>query len=543
MITAIEIENFKGIGERQRIEFAAITLLFGANSAGKSTIAHALHYLLAVLESGNGDVDEIISTNGELRLGGFENLVYKHDDNRRISIRADFLQHSKDQFELSIPDIKLLTDLDFDDTIFSETTTVGIEIEVGKYFEDPYYRERPDFPIIINFRLFVDNELFLETEATNLLYDEDKLGRFANLCKLNIDHPSLRKIDERTVLSLLCERANLEVDNYDWENGDAAFEIDSSLGALPTSRSVKRSVYSDKDLDDDDRRFFLCSNIQYFVKKIAADAIDHSVDLLRKTCHVGPVRDIPVRGTRTSIRSNRRSWYRGHLAWQLLTDVVQMLDIMEEIREEDRRWYELNLQNIIGSPYTVLRVGCWYSNEGDWHRGTLNAPEQFDVELRVKDIRTGAILSLPDVGAGIAQIVPVLIATRLLTLPIVFIEQPELHIHPAQQARFGDVLAAQTSKWQRWYTPRNDKQSDRRTIIVETHSELLLLRLLKRIGETFREESRNDVPRLNMADVSVLFVEAKADGTTFTPFPLSSTGNFIGAWPEGFFDEREKELL
>lgn len=36
MITAIEIENFKGFGERQRIELAPITLLFGANSAGKS---------------------------------------------------------------------------------------------------------------------------------------------------------------------------------------------------------------------------------------------------------------------------------------------------------------------------------------------------------------------------------------------------------------------------------------------------------------------------------------------------------------------------
>ncbi len=42
MITAITIENFKGIRDRMRIEFGPITLLFGPNSAGKSTLLHAL---------------------------------------------------------------------------------------------------------------------------------------------------------------------------------------------------------------------------------------------------------------------------------------------------------------------------------------------------------------------------------------------------------------------------------------------------------------------------------------------------------------------
>ncbi len=70
MITAIEIENFKGISGRQRIEFAPLTLIFGANSSGKRTTVHALHYLLAILESGNSDIDEIPSTDNELRLGG-----------------------------------------------------------------------------------------------------------------------------------------------------------------------------------------------------------------------------------------------------------------------------------------------------------------------------------------------------------------------------------------------------------------------------------------------------------------------------------------
>lgn len=38
VLTSLDIENSKGIGARQRIEFAPLTLLFGANSAGKSSI-------------------------------------------------------------------------------------------------------------------------------------------------------------------------------------------------------------------------------------------------------------------------------------------------------------------------------------------------------------------------------------------------------------------------------------------------------------------------------------------------------------------------
>ncbi len=57
MITGITIENFKGIGDRVDLDLRPITLLFGANSAGKSTILHALHYLHEVFARQNLDAD------------------------------------------------------------------------------------------------------------------------------------------------------------------------------------------------------------------------------------------------------------------------------------------------------------------------------------------------------------------------------------------------------------------------------------------------------------------------------------------------------
>lgn len=90
MIQAIELENFKGIANRQRIEFAPLTLLFGANSAGKSTILQALLYLHEVLERGSANVDRTELGGNVLELGGFARLVHKHEINRAIVLRIEF---------------------------------------------------------------------------------------------------------------------------------------------------------------------------------------------------------------------------------------------------------------------------------------------------------------------------------------------------------------------------------------------------------------------------------------------------------------------
>jgi hypothetical protein len=63
VLKALTLENFKGIREPVRIEFEPLTLLFGANNAGKSTIVQALMYAREVLERNNCDA-------GRTQLGG-----------------------------------------------------------------------------------------------------------------------------------------------------------------------------------------------------------------------------------------------------------------------------------------------------------------------------------------------------------------------------------------------------------------------------------------------------------------------------------------
>lgn len=90
ILKSITLENFKAISEPVRVDFKPITLLFGQNSAGKSTIIQALLYMHELLERNNTDPGTTRLGGQLLNLGGFRNLVHNHDLSREIRIRVDF---------------------------------------------------------------------------------------------------------------------------------------------------------------------------------------------------------------------------------------------------------------------------------------------------------------------------------------------------------------------------------------------------------------------------------------------------------------------
>ena len=87
LITAIEIENFKGIGTPVRIDLRPITLLFGRNSAGKSTILQALCYAHEILSHRNVDAKKTDLGGDQVDLHGFRHFVHRHHLNRVVRLR------------------------------------------------------------------------------------------------------------------------------------------------------------------------------------------------------------------------------------------------------------------------------------------------------------------------------------------------------------------------------------------------------------------------------------------------------------------------
>ena len=89
--TSLTLKNFKSIGNiDQHINLAPITLLFGPNSAGKSTVLQALIYLKEVLHNRNLNPDKTELGGEWLDLGGFQNLIHMRNLEEAMEITLGF---------------------------------------------------------------------------------------------------------------------------------------------------------------------------------------------------------------------------------------------------------------------------------------------------------------------------------------------------------------------------------------------------------------------------------------------------------------------
>ena len=80
--------------------------------------------------------------------------------------------------------------------------------------------------------------------------------------------------------------------------------------------------------------------------------------------------------------------------------------------------------------------------------------------------------------------------------------------------------------------------------LIESHSENLILRILRRIRETTEGRVKEKSLRITPDEVAVLYFDPQSDGTTkVKQLRISRDGDFIDRWPAGFFEERSRELF
>ncbi|MEU6646938.1 AAA family ATPase [Saccharomonospora sp. NPDC046836] len=122
------------------------------------------------------------------------------------------------------------------------------------------------------------------------------------------------------------------------------------------------------------------------------------------------------------------------------------------------------------------------------------------------------LVSIADVGFGVSQTLPILVALHAArTNQIVYIEQPETHLHPKAQTRLGEVLVAAAKRGVR--------------VVVETHSSLLLRAVQTSIA---KGEISPDHVSLNWFSR-----DSETGFTKVDKAEIDSVGRF-GGWPVDF---------
>lgn len=164
----------------------------------------------------------------------------------------------------------------------------------------------------------------------------------------------------------------------------------------------------------------------------------------------------------------------------------------------------------------------------DWYRKTFGVPIAFRAQGRYSDLGAGTLVGNTHVGIwqsgrGLSHVLPVVVTAltaRKAGSGVDVIEHPEAELHPAAHADIAELLL-------------KNLVGPSRPLIVETHSEMILLRARRWVAEE----------RLPAEHVLVYWVHAEpGHGSMLEKIKIRENGE-METWPDGVFIEDYEEML
>jgi len=548
MLRAIELENFKAFGERNRIEFAPITLVFGENSAGKSSILHALSLLKQTRQSREHGALLLPRVEGGLvDLGGFQELLFDHELNRELSIRVDMIPDPLTKRRSS----EILTEQP------SGRDFVGFEAVFARPTEEAEIELRR-----LSLYASASSGRTAEFSPVELKPGQSRTFVHEPTAMLRSRRPTSASASRGARCTWLTDNHDLWADIYARSKRRSEKIVDElrQLRTKSSESAQQGSLFEDKENDDrmwlvelDEAIAFYESDftISAFIKRMhhaereTVIGLDGFVPLSIRHREREPLPELETfrRFGPTRLRMRDLTLDLSSIAvnsGQMLEDALDSLYPMGPYRRPPQRWYiftgsspqdvgytgDLLPDLLFRRPEVVQETNSWLDKlEIGYHIKvqSVGTRSRDLFEVRLIDRRRGreVDVALSDVGFGVSQILPFIVQSLAGERQTITIEQPEVHVHPRLQADLGDLLASAIQ------FPRLHR------FIVETHSEHLVLRMQRLVRDK----------RIHADDVSIIFVSRGLDGSRAQRLCLDANGDFLDDWPGGFFPERLRELI
>jgi len=623
MINKFYISNFKAFSDMQAVPLKPITIIFGPNSSGKSSVIHSLLLARHGVDTNSLDATYPSIAGHAVDLGGFRQYIHRHNLENRLMWSAD----------LDIESLPggLVNEL-------SSAKKLTVRLTAGIELDDQGQPKPGAAPFTQTCEYHIDGELFIRLRRTV------RKGDFL-LSQLNRDHavfaPSLQAmlLSSRAQQSLKGQDSALLAELIDTIVPQIKFKSESDflpgVDFDPELLSQMDSPISDGDDSDEfDKLGDLGKSVRLFLPRMLmrfhSGVQESLIKSIKSLSYLGPLRSVPPRHMAFAEEDAFGHPAAGASAWKELACNV-------EVRNKVNFW--LGNKNKLKTPYR-LELEPFYSRKevldtfNNFHpeivaRGLesllTSAPplysmlEQFhnkgeeynegfyktvlelideyadlaenwdipgklmdrmrnlggngSVDVRLYDIQKNTPVSHRDVGIGISQVLPVLVNAYASKNAIIAMEQPEIHLHPALQAELGDVFI------------ESALGDNKNRFILETHSEHLILRILRRIRETTKviknpelrkktktikigeyeisgaipaeprwdgsvkyvNQSYDDfmeiLPDIRPDDVALLFVDTTGDSAQILNLRVDEHGRLIDQCPGGFFEEDFEELF
>lgn len=444
MLTELRIQNFKAWQDTGRLRMAPLTVIFGENSAGKSSLGHLLLALKqTALMTDRRRALQLGDAHSLVDLGSFVDCLHGHDRSRSLALTLGW----------QLPELmQVRNSLNRKELYQGDALRLTSALHAGPSDQPVTTRVQYDLLSKDRIELSVEHAVGADGQST-LSVDPLKLVKKAGR-KWSLDAPE--KFYRFADVTLAC-----------FQNADFLTDL-----ALATEQ------------------------------------------LLGGLSYLGPLRSHPRRIYQWSGEAVTDVGIHGEFA------IAALLAATAEGRKLARGHRKK------AYPFDIF-IADWMRTLGVIDRFSVKpvAPGRKEYEVLLTTHPGAPEVKLTDVGFGVSQVLPALVqAFHAAPGSIVWMEQPEVHLHPKVQAELADaficaVQARENGK------PRNVQ------LIVESHSEHFLSRLQRRVAEG----------EVSPEDVAIYFCRRNARGAELEPLKLDRYGD-ISNWPEGFFGDEMGEI-
>ncbi|WP_157006497.1 AAA family ATPase [Agromyces laixinhei] len=551
MLTQLAVSNMKALKGDHVVPLAPLTLVFGPNAAGKSSIIQSLHLLAQSVRA-----DTFTPRGPFVDVQDFASVISGHDTSRELRIGIRFLVEEEDsdavmlastgddETEL-VPSIKFEggVTLTFGDSQDGRPPAVHADLDLGEAslieptdpvpvlegFDDD---TGPYGPFHLRWTVDLADGRASESLAMALerLHPHDREARSA---------AALLRLASECVSSGYASAARLEywTEPMDWQPGlHAPSRLTLSIQPASAPPAGRQAIQvGGRGLTPDVETTFHGVLDQWAAGKTESATFDGFGPLVRAFGSVeeearGLLRS-DLLGEDNSPAAHR---YRDKREWDHRpeTELVRLGPIRPtpsrvHVEGNTSDTAALALIRRLSRGDRLLRsVNEWleqleipYSVEID-RLVSARTGAEFGFSFALTDTRTGVEVNMVDVGYGVSQVLPIIAACAGAQASIICIEQPELHLHPRLAANLAELFV--------------DTANRGNQVIAETHSENILLRVQRMIREG----------RIVSEDVAVIYVDNRGGAeATVRRLQLDDEGDLIDRWPGGFFDDRLADIL
>jgi len=606
VLESISIKNFKAFDDWVEIPIKPITLVFGKNSAGKSSIFHALLWIRELNVNGNLNQRRTSRSGDFLDLGGLHQYLHSKEsekskdigykiklkDEKKI-LKSEYVSFLRNFYESLKRDLHYLSKLEQDnirkkieelksdsdhrtpfflnnnepDIIEIELTfdvaKVGVHQVFGKIYVQPKIEVKINglvfFTAIPNSNVSNKRRLRIQDEDRAIYKGEfsgEAMERFYDVYKEVLtyiwkDNPKNEHGLELDHVLETKRDTDLHCHQWDFKKFDQNshwLDWNGMAGGLRSFFSYRgRGFIRSRE----DRK------MNAFMRLRTADSKSEQEDIIKKTPLVimeGIIEDIFYRSLETIFSINRFS----------LRKLLGGLNYLPAVRKyPERVLSESNLYSSIDEEiYGNKSYKAIFESKKTLRKlrtvcNDLGATFDLKVSGRFRSVYGRALIlfypkkkkeiSFRDIGFGWSQVFPVLVEILSDESPLLMIEQPELHLHPSAQSQLMAIVMEQVFFEREENNKRRTQQGLNRwhPIMLEAHSEQMAIKMLHAIQNFKRDTNRGQLS-IDSDQCCLLYVLNNGKKSEVKRIHIDKQGNIGNQWPPGgggFFESAMQDLV